>query len=92
MFSDTGRLRIDRSWSFNSLPGALMVLSAPCVHAVTRGSRLRLRRDCVDSGSLRGVKLQLPPLRPDSFTTDQGMLEEKEQGMSTAEDDNEYGV
>ncbi len=53
---------------------------------------LRLRRDCVDSGSLRGVKLQLPPLRPYSFTTDQGMLEEKEQGMSTAEDENEDGV
>ncbi len=90
MFSDTGRLRIDRSWSFNSLALALMVLFAPCVmFHLTSGSMLRLRRDCVDSGSLRGVKLQLPPLRPESFTTDQGMLEDKEQGMSTVEDEYE---
>ncbi len=38
------------------------------------------------------MKLQLPPLRPVSFKTDQGMLEDKEQGMLTVEDEDKDEV
>lgn len=77
---------MDRSLSFNCLPSALTVLFAPCgMLQLTTGSIVRLRRDCVDLAPLRGVKLQLPFMRPDSFKINQGISEDKEQGMATVE-------
>lgn len=45
------------------------------------GLSCNLRRGSEDSEDLNGVKCQLPPVTPVAFTVDQGIFEDKEQGI-----------